>query len=307
LATILIIEDSESQRAQILSALSPTGMFERTLEAADGFEGLKLLLRERVDVVLCDLEMPGLDGEKLLRVKEQSPGGRNIPFIFLTASQNFDRRARLLEDGACDALTKPFHPADLVARLRLHLKIKRLQDELRDKNETLARLSTTDAVTGLRTRRYASDVLTIEFLRARRYQMPLTVLMADLDNFKLVNDRYGHPTGDTVLRGVSSLLETQLRATDVAGRYGGEEIIVILAENEVEGGVTVAERWRAAVEEEIFEATDGRSLHVTVSIGVATFAGSMTSADELVAAADTALYRAKEGGRNQVVVSLEKE
>ncbi len=82
---------------------------------------------------------------------------------------------------------------------------------------------------------------------------------------------------------------------------------MILAENEVEGGVTVAERWRAAVEEEIFEATDGRSLHVTVSIGVATFAGSMTSADELVAAADTALYRAKEGGRNQVVVSLEEE
>jgi diguanylate cyclase (GGDEF)-like protein len=298
--TILIIDDSATHRAAIREALEPGEIFDRVLEAEDGLEGLKLLLKEPVDVVLCDLELPGFDGEKLLRVKDQSPGGANIPFLFVTASQDVERRVRLLEDGACDALTKPFHPADLAARLRLHLKIKRLQDELRVKNETLARLSTSDPVTGLRTRRYVSEVLSIEFLRARRYHSDLAVLMADLDHFKNVNDKYGHPAGDSVLRGVSALLLSTLRATDVAGRYGGEEILVLLSGNDLQGGVCVAERWRSAVEQARFDLPDGRSAQVQISIGVATYLEGMHSPEDLVTAADAALYRAKEAGRNRV-------
>jgi PleD family two-component response regulator len=155
-ASILIIDDSATHRSEIRKALEPEKIFDQTWMAEDGVQGLKLLLNERVDLVLCDLELPGFDGEKLLRVKGQSPGGSTIPFIFLTASEDVDRRARLLDEGASDVVSKPFHTADLVARLRLHLKIKRLQDELRIKNETLARVSTTDAVTGLRTGRYVS-------------------------------------------------------------------------------------------------------------------------------------------------------
>ena len=151
-----------------------------------------------------------------------------MPFVFLTASQDMGRRARLLEDGACDAITKPFHPMDLIARLRLHLKVKRLQDELLVKNATLARLSTVDELTGLRSRRYVSEVLSIEFQRARRYGTPLSLVMADLDHFKQVNDRFGHPGGDAVLQGVAELLLRSLRATDVGGRYGGEELLVVL-------------------------------------------------------------------------------
>jgi diguanylate cyclase (GGDEF)-like protein len=299
-ATILIIDDSAASRAAMIEAVKPAGMFDRVLEAVDGFQGLKLMLNEAVDVVLCDLEMPGFDGEKLLRVKESSPGGGYVPFLFITASTNMARKARLLEHGACDAIAKPFHPADLVARLKLHLKIKRLQDELRVKNETLARLSTTDAVTGLRTRRYVSEVLSIEFLRARRYHSSLGVLMADLDHFKNVNDQYGHPTGDAVLRGVSSLLLSEVRATDVAGRYGGEEFLVIVAQNESHGVATLAERWRAEVDAARFDSTDGRKVGVTISVGVASFRFDMTSPEELVSAADAALYRAKAAGRNRV-------
>jgi two-component system cell cycle response regulator len=299
-ATILIIDDSATHRAAIREALEPEAIFDRFLEAEDGFAGLKLLLKELVDVVLCDLELPGFDGEKLLRVKDQSPGGANIPFLFLTASQDVERRVRLLEDGACDALTKPFHPADLVARLRLHLKIKRLQDELRVKNETLVRLSTRDPVTGLRTRRYVSEVLSIEFLRARRYHSSLAVLMADLDHFKNVNDRYGHPAGDAVLLGVSELLLSTLRATDVAGRYGGEEILVLLSGNDLQGGVCLAERWRSAVDQTRFDLPDGRTARVQISVGVATYLEGMQSPEDLVTAADAALYRAKEAGRNLV-------
>ena len=250
--------------------------------------------------MLFDLEMPVLDGEKLLRVKSQSPGYPNVPFIFLTASTNMDRRARLIKEGASDAILKPFHTADLVARLELHLKIKRLQDELMVKNATLARLSTVDVLTGLRTRRYASELLSIEFLRARRYGTCLAVLMADLDHFKEVNDRYGHPMGDAVLRGVAERLTGSLRATDTAGRWGGEELLVVLPQNDADGGVVVAERWRAAVESAVFTAPDGRELHVTISVGVAEYQGEHESPDDLIAAADRALYSAKQAGRNRV-------
>jgi len=303
MATILVIEDSDVQRAEIRRALEPAGLFERILEAADGLAGLKLLLAENVDVVLCDLEMPGLDGEKLLRVRDSRSNAGEIPFLFLTASADTERKVRLLEDGACDTVTKPCHPAELVARLRLHLKIKRLESELRDKNQMLAKESMTDAVTGLRSRRYVSEVLAIEVLRARRYRLPLAVLMADLDHFKRVNDRFGHPVGDAVLRRVSDLLRGLLRATDVAGRFGGEEFLVILPQTDRDGARTLAERWRQSLELASLEAPDGKRIRTTVSVGVAEFSAQMERPDDLVRAADEALYSAKASGRNRVALA----
>ncbi|MCH7709403.1 MAG: diguanylate cyclase [Myxococcales bacterium] len=300
MATILVIDDSEKQRAEIRAAVADCGLFDRILEAADGIRGLKLLVSEPIDAVLCDLEMPGLDGEKLLRVKRESPGHANLPFLFLTASTDHARRARLLEDGACDAIQKPFHKADLVARLQLHMKVKRLQDELMVKNATLAKLSTVDALTGLRTRRYVTELLSIEVIRARRYKTPLSVLMADIDHFKRVNDAHGHPTGDAVLRGVSESLTRALRATDTAGRYGGEEILVVLPQNDLKGSMVFAERWRSIVEESVFKSPDGAEIQVTISIGVAQYHDRHETPDDLIAAADKLLYVAKDGGRNRV-------
>jgi diguanylate cyclase (GGDEF)-like protein len=227
----------------------------------------------------------------------------DVPFLFLSATQDLGQQIRLLEAGACDIIAKPFHPAELVARLALHLKLKRLQDELRDKNAMLARLSTTDPVTGLRTRRYASEVLNIEWIRSCRYHTPLSVMMADLDHFKRVNDEYGHPAGDAVLRGVSDTLRASLRVSDVAGRYGGEEILVILPQTEGDGARQLAERWRQAVREATFASPDGRDVRVTVSIGVASLDASHGSTEELVSAADAALYRAKNEGRDRVEVA----
>ena len=302
MATILVIDDSESQRAEIRAALADSEHVSEILEASDGLRGLKMLVEEPVDVVLCDLELPGMAGDKLLRMRNQSPGGANTPFLFITASKDHDRRARVLEDGACDTITKPFHPADLVARVHLHLKVKRLQDELLVKNAALARLSTFDALTKLRSRRYVMDCLSIEFLRARRYGSPLTILMADLDQFKEVNDQYGHPGGDAVLAGVSNLLTAGLRATDVAGRYGGEEFILLMPQSEPDGAAVMAERWRQQVAESSFETPDGRHAKVTVSIGVAGFDTAFETPYDLVAAADSVLYLAKQKGRNRIEI-----
>jgi diguanylate cyclase (GGDEF)-like protein len=301
-ATILVIDDSEAHRAEIRTAIEESGLFERVLEAGDGLRGLKLLLGEAVDVVLCDLEMPGLDGDKLLLARGSQPGKANVPFVFLTASQDMGRRARLLEDGACDAITKPFHPLDLIARLRLHLKVKKLQDEVLVKNATLARLTTVDQLTGLRSRRYVSEVLSIEIQRARRYGTPLSILMADLDDFKEVNDRFGHPVGDSVLQAVAKLLLDSLRTTDVGGRYGGDELVVVMSQIPTEGARVMADRWRTAVERLALRAPDGSPVRTTLSIGIAGYAKGVAQPDELIAAADKALYTAKQKGRNRVEI-----
>ena len=304
MASLLLIDDSDPHRAQLRAALEPAGLFAEVCEASDGLQGLRSLLEKSVDVVVCRLELAGLDGPKLLAALRAHPQGATVPVVFLTARDDAARRARVLEAGANDVLTMPVHPGELVARLRGHLRLKRLQDDLRGKNETLARLSTVDALTGLRTRRYVEDVLAIEFLRAQRYEQPLSILMADLDHFKRVNDVYGHLGGDAALRGVAQVLLHDLRATDVAGRYGGEEILVVLSPNELSGARVVAERWRCAVEESCFAAPGSSTpIGVTLSIGVASLEPGMASPEALVGAADAALYRAKSRGRNRVEIA----
>lgn len=303
MATLLLIDDSATHRGRIRQILAESGIFDRILEATDGVEGLKRLLNESVDLVLCDLEMPGFDGEKLLHIKRASPGSREIPFVFLTGCKDRDRCAQLLELGAHDLIEKPCHPPELAARLKVHLRTKRLHDELIQKKEAMARLSTTDPVTGLRTRRFVCDSLAIELLRSRRYHTPLSIVMADLDHFKQVNDVHGHLAGDLVLQGVSSLLLEQVRATDVAGRFGGEEILIVLAHNDAAGASVLAERWRMRVQEAAFESAKGAVIRVQISLGIAQLDPTMTTADQLLARADEALYRAKSDGRNCVVIA----
>jgi diguanylate cyclase (GGDEF)-like protein len=303
LATILVIDDSDSARAEIRSALGASGRVGTILEAADGLAGLRLLLAHAVDAVICDLEMPGLDGEKLLAACRTQPGREEVPFLFLTANRDPERLARLLRRGASDTILKPFHPVELIARLELQLRLMRLQAELREKNATLARISTTDLVTGLRTRRYVGELLAIEVLRATRYRMPLAVLMADLDHFKRVNDEHGHRAGDAVLAGVGEVIRGALRACDAAGRYGGEEIVIVLPQTDLEGAGVLAERLRQAIEHAAFDIGGGVRLGVTVSIGVAALDGKVRSAEELVEAADAALYGAKAAGRNRVALA----
>ena len=299
MATLLLIEDSAGQRAEIRAALESSAAFDRILEAVDGLHGLRLLLSEAVDVVLCDLELPGLDGEKLLRMRTAARGECEVPFIFLSSVTDHERRARLLRGGASDSITKPFHAADLVARVELHLKLVRLQRELIQKNRLLEQLSTTDPLTGLRNRRYLTEMLAVEFLRAQRHRTPLSVVMGDIDHFKAVNDRHGHAAGDAVLEGVAGVLKRSMRGSDHGGRYGGEEFLLVLANAEVDGARIFAERLRQEVEETAF-ANDAGPIHVTLSLGIASLRAAHETPGDLVAEADEALYRAKQAGRNRV-------
>jgi diguanylate cyclase (GGDEF)-like protein len=301
--SVLVIEDSAAQRAELRRALEASREVTEIGEAADGPSGLRAMLSGAWEVVICDIELPGFDGEKLLAAKAQWPQLADVPILFVSANRDPERKARLLERGASDTIDKPFHPAELVARLGLHLRLRHLRLELEEKNVALARLSVTDPLTGLRNRRFAEWFLARELERVRRHGNPLSVLMADVDDFKRVNDGHGHPVGDAGLRRIAALLGAQLRKTDVCARWGGEEFLVGLAQVPLEGALALAERQRAAIEASPLALPDGGLLELTISIGVASALPSDPDPDALVRAADQALYEAKAAGKNRVMAA----
>lgn len=299
---ILIVDDNAMIRQEIKAVLMKDGTFDQFMEAGDGLSAFKLLMEQTPDVVLCDLVMPAFDGLKLLSMKASRPELSQIPVIMLTAEDDLDRKAEILERGASDYVTKPFHEKELVARVRIHHKLKKLQDELVEKNHQLELLAVTDALTGLPNRRHLMKRLEEETARSRRFDQPLSVLMMDVDHFKKVNDTWGHAMGDAVLRNMGAFLKKSLRETDVAARYGGEEFTVILPNTPLEGAATVAENLRQGFAALLHE-HDGEKIQRTISLGVACLgSGDARDQEALLKAADEALYRAKEGGRNQVML-----
>jgi diguanylate cyclase (GGDEF)-like protein len=302
--SILIIDDSAVVRQQILTTLRKAAMFETHHEAADGIEGFKAALNQSFDVIVCDLEMPGMDGFKFLAMRNSREELRDVPVIMLTGREDLETKIRGLDQGASDYVTKPFDPAELVARVRVQLKIKTLQDALKKSNQLLLQLSNTDPLTSLHNRRYLMDTLAREVERSCRTDIPLSLVMIDIDHFKRVNDTYGHQVGDAVLVAVAALLQGQLRPYDTAARFGGEEFVLVLPSTELAAAGAVAERLRKLTANLSFAKEGAADLGLTISAGVAIVSpGSIVNADDLIRQADTALYRAKQDGRNRVVLA----
>ncbi len=298
---MLVIDDSEPIRRHVIEFLQTQNVFERYFEAADGISGLKVLIEDypQIDVVLCDLEMPGIDGFKFLDIKHKTKAEFDeIPVIMLTSRGEIEKRIQGLDLGASDYLVKPFDDGELLARVRVQLKIKQLQDQLRRKNLDLERLSNTDVLTSLFNRRHFMDLFEKEFERAARYDAPLAFVMIDIDYFKKINDKLGHQVGDQILCQVASILQRGLRTGDVVGRYGGEEFALLLPQTTLEGAIAAAERYRRLV-----ETTKAHpEASVTISLGVSwNRLQGIHSVDDLIRTADTALYEAKDQGRNKTV------
>ncbi len=298
--TALIIDDSESVRNEVARALSRSGLFAQIETAGDGLEGMKLLLSQKIDLVLCDLTMPGFDGYKLLSMKESRPELARIPVILLTADGNVKAKVRGLEAGASDYLTKPFHDEELIARVRVHLAIQDLQRELEEKNARLEELARTDELTKAANRRHLMATFEHEFERARRYQLPLSFAMFDADHFKAINDNWGHLAGDRALVAISAALRSNVRTHDLVGRYGGEEFGIVMPHTPDAGAFLAAERCRQAIEK--IDALPGHLLTASAGL-VSTPPSSATTIEELIHLADEALYRAKEVGLNRCVAA----
>ncbi len=289
---ILIVDDDSNQRRLLLVHLTRAG---HEVEAADdGLMAWDLMLREHYRLVITDWMMPGIDGPELIRrIRSASlPGYTYV--ILLTALDGKEEVVRGLEAGADDYLTKPFNSAELRLRASIGERILKLEAHLRE-------MATHDALTGLYNRRAFDSRLTDEIQRVRRYQRPLSLIMCDIDHFKKYNDTHGHPKGDNLLSEIGSVLIASVRGTDAVARYGGEEFTIILPETEKANALVVAEKIRAGVESYPFplrESQPGGT--VTVSVGVASCPEDVTDVGDLLGAADQALYRAKQAGRNRV-------
>lgn len=298
--TVLVIDDTRSVRQQILHTLRGSGLFSSYFEATNGIEGFKTLLTEKIDVVLCDVEMPGMDGFKFLSMVNARKELHDIPVLLLTSHEEMATKVRGLEQGASDYVTKPFSPEELLARVKVQLKVKTLQDHLKESNQLLQKLAQTDPLTKLYNRRHMMTTLASEFDRSKRVGSPFALLMIDLDHFKLVNDTYGHQQGDKVLQSTSWEIQGVLRQYDSAARFGGEEFALLLPETTLGEAALVAERLRQRIASIQFTGSFAK-LKITASLGIAAIPHArIASIEDLIRLADDALYSAKRNGRNRV-------
>jgi diguanylate cyclase (GGDEF)-like protein len=285
---VLIVDDSEAIRLLLQARLSAEPI---ELHCADsGTSGLRLAGELLPDLILLDLELPDIDGLEVCRRLKSNPRTQSIPIVFISSTTDTERKIAGLEMGAADYITKPFDAAELRARIRVSLRTKYLLD-------LLARKAMIDGLTGLWNRTYFESRLTAETSLARRNAQPLACVMIDLDHFKQVNDSYGHPVGDDVLRGVAQVMNDACRTEDLLCRYGGEEFVVLAPNTPAAAAIELAERIRTAVAACSWT-HHGNLVQVTCSLGVADLQQSSLSA--ILESADAALYQAKQAGRNRV-------
>jgi two-component system cell cycle response regulator len=306
--TILVADDEPVNRALIQRRLEREGY--RVLTANDGSEAVERAREALPDLVILDVMMPGMDGMDACRLIKADGRTHDIPVIFLSARDETEMKVNGLSLGADDYISKPFEAEELIARVHVAIRLKRERDQLRTNAEEASmraelaqEQAMTDALTGLLNRYGLQHILTREQSEARRYYRTLSCLLIDLDNFKTINDTYGHAIGDLVLQQIARVLAEAVRGSDTVFRYGGEEFLVLLPETDLEGAIALGEKIRVAAASRPFG--DGEHIFkLTLSVGASSL-GDNESGNDMIARADMALYHAKEEGRNRVEAAKE--
>jgi two-component system, cell cycle response regulator len=291
---LLLVEDEPTQLRMLERRLINAGYSVET--ATDGQSALNKLGTGRFHILITDWDMEPMDGATLCRrVRETSNLDSYLYIIMLSGHNSVADVVAGFEAGADDYLRKPADEAELLARLKAGRRILELEQQVQ-------RLSVTDPLIEIYNRRYLIVQLPRDIDRAQRYQRPLSVVLADLDYFKRINDDHGHQVGDEVLRSFAKLAGASLRQCDWIARYGGEEFVFVLPDTPLSGALEAAEKLRAECEGAIIETTSG-PLRLTSSFGVAELASDTLypeTADDFLRRADLALYEAKRDGRNCV-------
>jgi diguanylate cyclase (GGDEF)-like protein len=307
--SILLVDDDPAAIQLMGRILADVG---KLRFATNGVDALRLARESVPDLILVDAEMPGMSGFELLKKLKADSSLLEVPVIFITSHTEAGFEVSALDMGAADFIAKPLKTARVLARVKTQLRLKQTTDELR-------RTATTDPLTGIANRRKFDELLEREWLCAQRSGEPVSVLMIDVDHFKLYNDLYGHPKGDVCLQHVTRALQSVcMRPADVVARYGGEEFIVLLPQTPRQGAQHMGQQVLTTVAGfGIFHADSQTTHYVSVSVGIACFDHSGKSAAmrsqehstgndspvpcarDLVEAADKGLYAAKQAGRGQ--------
>ncbi len=261
--------------------------------AQNGHDTIEFAKKKQPDLIVLDVMMADMDGIEVCSKLKTDPETADIPVIFLTAKNDTDTIKKCFEVGAVDYITKPFNNYELLARVKVHA-------ELQMHKKRLKKLASLDELTGLNNRRIFFEKAEMELHRVERYKRSLSVMIYDLDNFKNINDTYGHPFGDKVLKKIAEETKKTFRDVDVVGRIGGEEFGVMVPETHLGGAITAAERFRKAIENLEIKADNGDIVKLSVSIGVAMYPSNGCDLAALIKGADTALYQAKNNGKNQI-------
>jgi diguanylate cyclase (GGDEF)-like protein len=299
---VLVAEDHPALRKQLEFILGKAGFV--VTSAENGRRALELMRERFFPIVITDWMMPEMDGIQLCKAIRGTPAPGYVYVVLLTARSSKEDIVTGLQSGADDFLSKPFHPAELIARLNTGRRILGLEQCLKRANEETKILSITDSLTGAYNRTYLNDRLPQEVRRAQKYSRPLSLILSDIDYFKRINDTYGHLVGDEALKTfVQCVLGMTRIDCDWIARFGGDEFLIVLPETNVAGGGVAAARFARILDEKSIEAA-GHQIHISASFGVTGFDSTLphqeVAPEALIALADSCLYRAKREQRGSV-------
>ncbi|MEM9084024.1 MAG: diguanylate cyclase [Planctomycetota bacterium] len=287
--TLLVIDDSPAIHRLLAVKLRDEGI--EFIAALGGTEGIEIARNQKPSLILCDQNMPDMNGLEVVRALKSDPATMDIPLIMLSGEVATELKVKAFELGAMDFVPKPFDAAELRARIQSALRIDSLM-------KMLAQRAQIDGLTGLWNRARFNDALAAEVNQAERSGQTLSLALCDLDHFKKLNDTFGHQAGDAALVTFANKLQTAMRSYDVACRYGGEEFALILPGTEGDAAFVVCDRIRTSIEATSWSKYPGMA--VTVSFGLTNSGLEGNTPEQWVAAADQMLYTAKENGRNRI-------
>lgn len=295
---ILLVEDHERSAQRMVETLCT----EQSIDVeSDPQQALIKLPESDYDLLMVSLSLSGTDGLRLCSQVRSLDRIRHLPILIITEPGEDARLLRGLEMGVNDYLVRPIDKNEMLARVKTQIKRKRYSDQLRSRLEENVEMAITDSLTGLYNRRYMEGHLKTLVEEAVQRGKPLSLLVADIDFFKSVNDTHGHDAGDEVLKDFSERLRQNIRGIDLACRLGGEEFVVMMPDTDLTKAYVVAERLRQCIAERPFQLTGDTRIQITASVGVASLEGVDDTPDALLKRSDQALYCAKRDGRNRVV------
>ena len=297
MAKVLVVDDAEDNIELLRFDLEDDGF--EVISANSGLKCLELIPDHWPDIVLLDIQMPGIDGQETLKRIKQNTLTADVPVIMVSAQTTHESVIHSLDMGAHDFVHKPIEYPILAARMRSALHLVEAQQKLERANKKLEQLATRDSLTGINNRRNFFKLADAEFSKVKRYERPMSIMMLDGDEFKLINDKYGHAAGDEALLNIVRAIISESRESDVYGRIGGEEFAICCPDTDAKGAAVLAERIRVNCENHKIPSPKGDFV-CTVSIGIAPVSPTDADVQLALGKADHMLYEAKRNGRNQV-------